>query len=179
MANPVRAKGHLLRLLNEMSREAGHSLEGKLNRRLGKILGKPVSKTQIWVLLAEEYARRKGISLSLGKPKGPRIKKSARLKISSSDVFYNSREWRAVRFQALKQSDGCCELCGESKRSHGIVLHVDHIKPRSKRPDLALALSNLQILCAACNLGKSNTDDTDWREGAAGRSLDSFDWRTL
>jgi hypothetical protein len=45
-------------------------------------------------------------------------------------------------------------------------LHVDHIKSRSKHPDLALEITNLQVLCADCNIGKSNTDETDWREAA-------------
>jgi len=43
------------------------------------------------------------------------------------------------------------------------VLHVDHIKPRSKYPELSLTFSNLQILCEDCNFGKSNIDQTDWR----------------
>jgi hypothetical protein len=35
-------------------------------------------------------------------------------------------------------------------------LHVDHIKPVSKYPELKLEFDNLQILCENCNLGKSN-----------------------
>jgi 5-methylcytosine-specific restriction endonuclease McrA len=31
---------------------------------------------------------------------------------------------------------------------------------------LALEITNLQVLCADCNIGKSNTDETDWREAA-------------
>ncbi len=46
----------------------------------------------------------------------------------------------------------------------GIPLHVDHIKPRSKYPDLALDINNLQILCESCNLGKGAWDETDFRE---------------
>jgi hypothetical protein len=79
--------------------------------------------------------------------------------------FYDSKEWRAARFVALRASNGSCELCGQSHREHGIVLHVDHIKPRSLYPQLELDPENLQVLCEACNLGKSNRDDTDWRIG--------------
>ena len=53
--------------------------------------------------------------------------------------------------------------CGRSPKEHGIVIHVDHIKPRSKYPKLELAFDNMQLLCAACNYGKSNIDNTDWR----------------
>lgn len=77
--------------------------------------------------------------------------------------FYASDAWRVARFSALRENDGCCELCGRSKRKHGVVLHVDHIRPRSKFPALALDKSNLQILCEDCNMGKGNSDDTDWR----------------
>ena len=76
--------------------------------------------------------------------------------------FYNSREWLAVRYEALKASAGHCGCCG-ARASEQSPLHVDHIKPRSKYPELSLTLSNLQVLCKGCNLGKSNTDETDWR----------------
>lgn len=76
--------------------------------------------------------------------------------------FYASREWREVRYQALLASQGCCECCGGRPRP-GNPLHVDHIKPRSTHPALELKVSNLQVLCEECNLGKSNWDETDWR----------------
>lgn len=42
-------------------------------------------------------------------------------------------------------------------------MNVDHVKPRKLFPHLALDVDNLQILCDACNHGKSNWDQTDWR----------------
>jgi len=42
-------------------------------------------------------------------------------------------------------------------------IHVDHIKPRSKFPELELVFDNLQVLCDDCNIGKSNVDSTDFR----------------
>jgi len=75
-----------------------------------------------------------------------------------AESFYETAEWRAVRYQALKQSGGRCALCGA-----GGELHVDHIKPRSVRPDLALSPANLQVLCRNCNVGKGNQDAIDWR----------------
>jgi HNH endonuclease len=79
--------------------------------------------------------------------------------------FYESREWRELRYKALRLNDGRCELCGASKHS-GAALHVDHIMPRSKFPTLELEETNLQVLCADCNMGKSNQDTTDWRRSA-------------
>jgi len=69
--------------------------------------------------------------------------------------FYETREWRSLRFDVIKESDGKCKLCGRS-RDDGVIMHVDHIKPRSKFPALELVFSNLQLLCEDCNLGKSN-----------------------
>ncbi len=79
-----------------------------------------------------------------------------------TDEFLKSREWRELRYLALLNCKGTCQLCG-AKRKDGIILHVDHIKPRSTHPALALKLDNLQVLCEDCNMGKGAWDDTDWR----------------
>lgn len=86
-----------------------------------------------------------------------------RYKIPES--FYDSTAWKRVRYKVLFSNNGCCELCGRSKRYHQVVLHVDHIKPRSKYPSLSLVESNLQVLCGDCNIGKVNLDEVDWRKG--------------
>lgn len=79
-----------------------------------------------------------------------------------SGNFYESREWLTVRYEALKLSNGRCTCCGARPTADNPI-HVDHIKPRSLHPALSLTLGNLQVLCKRCNIGKSNTDDTDWR----------------
>ncbi len=84
--------------------------------------------------------------------------------------FYTSDAWRDVRYRALKASSGCCQCCG-ARPALGKPLHVDHIKPRSKFPELELDLGNLQVLCADCNLGKSAWDQTDWRPRLTGEYL--------
>ena len=71
-----------------------------------------------------------------------------------SKDFYSSQAWKNLRIKALAKGN-YCRACG--RKPDKIVLHVDHILPRSIYPELALELSNLQILCADCNLGKSNT----------------------
>lgn len=79
-----------------------------------------------------------------------------------SDEFYLSRQWLDLRYRVLRASNGCCALC-KNRPTPDNPVHVDHIKPRSKHPDLALDITNLQVLCKSCNFGKSNTDETDWR----------------
>jgi hypothetical protein len=68
------------------------------------------------------------------------------------DSFYTSKAWLSVRYDLIISSKKECSLCGSKEKP----FHVDHIKPRSKNPELELNISNLQILCAACNIGKSN-----------------------
>jgi 5-methylcytosine-specific restriction endonuclease McrA len=58
-----------------------------------------------------------------------------------------------VRYQVLSRDNSRCRRCGASSRTHGVVLHVDHIIPVSKGGKTVL--NNLQTLCEACNLGKS------------------------
>lgn len=76
-------------------------------------------------------------------------------------TFYKSLAWRQVRYLALRNSVGC-NFCGARARD-GVYLHVDHVKPISKYPELRLSLDNLQVLCEDCNVGKGSWDETDWR----------------
>lgn len=76
--------------------------------------------------------------------------------------FYKSIEWRQLRYIALKNNGASCQCCG-AKAGNGVQIHVDHIKPRSRYPELELCLDNLQILCEDCNVAKGSWDDTDWR----------------
>lgn len=75
------------------------------------------------------------------------------------DGFYKSREWLDLRYRVLRKFGQVCMLCGQDKGR----MHVDHIRPRSKAPALALNFDNLQVLCEECNLGKSNKDSQDFR----------------
>lgn len=91
-------------------------------------------------------------------------KRKVRNKVSKySDSFYLSREWKELRYRVIRKFSGECMACGRSRKKHGIVIHVDHIKPRSTHPGLALAFDNLQLLCEECNIGKGNKCTIDWR----------------
>lgn len=83
----------------------------------------------------------------------------------SGDNFLMSYEWRSLRMMAIKKYGNKCMCCGASP-SDGIVINVDHIKPRKRFPELSLDINNLQILCNVCNHGKGNWDTTDWRDNA-------------
>jgi hypothetical protein len=62
--------------------------------------------------------------------------------------------------------------CGVTAVS--VQIHVDHIKPRSSYPELELDIKNLQVLCRDCNLGKSNTCETDLRIGHSLKTAPSW-----
>lgn len=76
--------------------------------------------------------------------------------------FLDSREWKILRYQAFEKYGNRCQCCGSTPED-GVKMHVDHIKPKSTHPEIALDLNNLQILCEDCNVGKINQWDTDWR----------------
>lgn len=80
-----------------------------------------------------------------------------------SDAFLSSYEWRSLRMRVIVKRGARCECCGASPRDGTTVIHVDHIKPRDKFPELVLEESNLQVLCETCNQGKGRWDQTDWR----------------
>ena len=83
---------------------------------------------------------------------------------TKSNTFYASWDWKQARYEALQLHGRQCMCCGWSpepgSKGH---LCVDHIKPRSKFPALALDVSNLQVLCNSCNMGKSNVHQDDFR----------------
>ena len=75
--------------------------------------------------------------------------------IKSGNVkkFYKSTIWRHKRKTTLKRDNFECQMCrkegkvnsGEDGRGKGLVVH--HKKHLKKRPDLALADSNLITVC--------------------------------
>jgi len=80
--------------------------------------------------------------------------------IEEQQRFYNSAEWRLIREQVIQERNHVCQKCG-LRITREYDLTVDHIKPRSKFPELALEKSNLQILCRRCNSAKgANCDES-------------------
>ena len=60
---------------------------------------------------------------------------------------------RGLRHEVFKRDNYTCCECG-AKKEDGATLHIDHIIPVSKGG--TDELSNLQTLCADCNLNKSD-----------------------
>src|SRR4029453_4683971 len=62
-------------------------------------------------------------------------------------VFYTSAAWRRLRAQVLLEAPWCqCpDRCGR------LSLDVDHIVPRSERPELELVRTNLRALSRECH----------------------------
>ncbi len=69
---------------------------------------------------------------------------------------------RSLSYDVKKRDNRTCRLCGA--KAPDVELHIDHIVPLSKGGETTL--DNLQVLCADCNLGKGDRDDTDWRTSA-------------
>lgn len=113
--------------------------------------------------LPQQRAKARDV-LSAALPTEPTVTSAVRVAPRRRD-FYESEAWRRLRYQVLLKNNGHCECCGASSAS-GAQLHVDHVKPRSKFPELELDITNLQVLCRDCNLGKGAWDETDWREAA-------------
>lgn len=80
----------------------------------------------------------------------------------SKTDFLQTTKWRNLKRLAYEKYGNSCACCGKSPKD-GIILHVDHIKPRSHYPELQSDINNLQILCKDCNLGKSNLSERKWR----------------
>jgi len=63
-----------------------------------------------------------------------------------------------LTFIVMRRDRFCCKYCGQSPaKSPGVTLHVDHIVAWSQGGETHL--ENLQTLCEACNLGKSNLSE--------------------
>jgi len=154
-----RAIGHV------MTEEKARAFEGvtKSKDQIINKVSKDDGKDWSWKPNNKDIPGIKVKSSKKNKNKGK--KKSNRQRVSrlDNDGFYSSKEWRALRVRVLEKYECKCMMCGRSPKIHGIVIHVDHIKPRSKYPELSLDFNNLQLLCDDDNMGKSNKYDTDYR----------------
>ena len=68
---------------------------------------------------------------------------------------YYSKEFRELRLMVFLKDGEVCAKC-QAKPEPGLSLTIDHIKPVSKFPELAMDIDNLQVLCWECNQRKSD-----------------------
>jgi hypothetical protein len=81
-----------------------------------------------------------------------------RRRIAEAEAFYASPEWKLVREEVVREQGRQCRACGKTIVNDA-ELTVDHILPRSRRPDLALVKTNLRVLCRSCNASKGDRLD--------------------
>ena len=83
---------------------------------------------------------------------------------SKSDVLDRFRTTLYYREGARGQvtSGWRCAVCGKNLYRYQDA-SLDHIKPRSKYPELLMTEANLQVLCRPCNSTKSAYDGEDWK----------------
>lgn len=77
-------------------------------------------------------------------------------------LFYESKEWKFVRYEALRLHGAQCQCCGASRKA-GAVMNVDHIQSLRAAWERRLDIDNLQVLCGDCNIGKGARHADDWR----------------
>ncbi len=56
-------------------------------------------------------------------------------------------EWKNMRKEVFERDNYTCQICGQV----GGVLHPDHIKPKSKFPELVFVIDNVRTLCRECH----------------------------
>ncbi|MCL2026021.1 MAG: HNH endonuclease [Leptospirales bacterium] len=66
-----------------------------------------------------------------------------------------------MRWQIFERDNFQCVACGKTAHD-GIILHIDHIVPKSKGGKNIM--DNYQTLCHQCNIGKSNKSDKNLRK---------------
>ena len=129
--------------------------EAKRSRREYKTHARAIRAIERW------FCSNSGMALVYQPGEQPVVYRSKHelpvLKVNTQTNFYRTKAWRELRLSILLESDCSCKICGITSE-RGAVLHVDHIKPRSLYPELALDKSNLQVLCEDCNIAKSNSD---------------------
>lgn len=118
------------------------------NDELQRLMAARYARKYALLDLEEEIARRR-----LARRKKGRVGRK-----KGSDRFLASPVWRAMRERVFALYGKRCQKCGSDDE-----IQVDHIKPRSKFPDLALDIENLQVLCWPCNREKNFTVIADYR----------------
>ncbi|HLT52423.1 MAG TPA: HNH endonuclease signature motif containing protein [Flavobacteriaceae bacterium] len=77
-------------------------------------------------------------------------------------AFYNSIQWRALRYQAMVRDNHLCQHCIKDKKITYAEV-VDHIIPIKVDWSKRLKKSNLQSLCDTCHKSKTAEDKRKYK----------------
>lgn len=158
--------------LQELRRAKGRIeffLEYVITGRYDRALGKPERKKR--VKLESIKPKKKNSKRGRKKKQKPKEsliqliervdaikRKPPKRKMSRGEIFCSSDAWRQLSKRVIARYGAVCMKCSATNS-----ICVDHIKPKSKYPELALNFDNLQVLCWPCNREKGNKDETDYR----------------
>lgn len=147
----------LLDMANRELLRRGLNQNGSLRAIAAKLGWTGRGKTEAWKFLIK-LLDFNGLSVK-AKARKP-VKVAGKKSFAAFKAFYQTKEWRKLRFEALLLYGRKCMCCNATDA----VMHVDHVKPRFKYPELELDIANLQILCEDCNMGKGGWSEADFRE---------------
>lgn len=78
--------------------------------------------------------------------------------VEPSDSIKKKYNQEDIKEALRRECHSKCVYC-ESKMSHVTYEHIEHIKPKSKYPELSFEWGNLTLACPVCNTNKGNTYD--------------------
>ena len=88
--------------------------------------------------------------------------------------FYSSPAWKSCRAAYIKSVGGLCERCRKAGRitAGEEVHHKVRLTPANVNdPRVALAWSNLELLCAECHRSEHRKNEKRWKCDEQGRVI--------
>jgi 5-methylcytosine-specific restriction endonuclease McrA len=124
----------------------------------GVIIVSPFLLTYIIYLILERYyAKPRSELKNRIELKFQELAKERQTLIEEQRKFYSSPEWINIRARVIREEGDVCSECNKIIHKKEDVT-VDHIRPRSRYPELALNRDNLHVLCRKCNSSKGSND---------------------
>lgn len=132
----------------------------------GKIFEKLKSSSmRYWETVKFCSIKCSGTLIKKGEPLPEHIKVGAREKYKKqteqkqqgvlNNNWKGGLSWPFLKRCALDRDNYTCQSCGHNEPE---IMEVDHIKPKSKFPELKLDINNLITLCPNCHRRKTNRD---------------------
>lgn len=155
-------KGNGKRLRKSLRMKPEH-LEARKIKKENK-LNNPNIKSKVKTSVANSFHSKKSLKNEIKRlnaiiRKHDETRKSLKVADRKLHPVYDSIQWKELRYKTLRKYGFKCLACKSTDKE----IHVDHIKPISKYPELTFDINNLQVLCKDCNLSKSNKFEDDLR----------------